>query len=356
MKKSGVNQQLIADRLGLSRTTVSRCFTNHPGINPETRSRVFKLATSLGYSYQEGKTGKKSERKALSQLGVLICTDAESYADEDFENPAARLLAGVSEFAQLRQAKLDVHCVSPEDRSLTAPSYRGIDGLQNREWDGAILIYPFPQVVTESLHELFPLVTLVEQYSDEPINSVDVNHHRGISLVLEHLHQRGHRRIGFLTQAYDVRAKWTLRRFSAFVGEATRLELDVRPEDIIDPVLASKLSIEEIHEKALAQTRDGVTAWVCAADHQGYQLIAHLREAGLSVPADVSVTGFDGIKPPQWAPQLTTVSIPYHEIGLTGGKRLDDLVQKRFGSPQDVLIDCRLSEGETSSLCHQKTN
>ncbi len=356
MKKLGVNQQLIADQLNLSRTTVSRCFTNHPGINPETRSRVFRLATSLSYSYREGKTGKKSERKSLSRLGVLMCTDTESYADEDYENPGARLLTGVSEYAQLSQAKLDVHYVSPEDRSLTSPSYREIDALQNREWDGAILIYPFPRAVTESLQKLFPLVSFVEQYSAEPLNSVDVNHHRGISLALEHLYNKGHRRIGFLTHAYDVRAKWTLRRFSAFIEESTRLELEIHPDDIIDPVLASKLSIEAIHEKTLTQTRDGVTAWICAADHQGYQLIAHLREAGLSIPDDVSVTGFDGIKPPQWAPQLTTVSIPYHEIGLTGGKRLDDLVKKRFGSPQDILIDCRLSDGETTSICNQKTN
>ena len=46
---AGMNQKEIAERLNLSRTTVSRCFTNHPKINPETRARVFELATELGY-------------------------------------------------------------------------------------------------------------------------------------------------------------------------------------------------------------------------------------------------------------------------------------------------------------------
>jgi LacI family transcriptional regulator len=51
-----VNQQTLADRLGLSRATVSRCFTNHRAINPSTRARVFDLAAELGYRYMELRT------------------------------------------------------------------------------------------------------------------------------------------------------------------------------------------------------------------------------------------------------------------------------------------------------------
>lgn len=348
MEKSSVNQQLIADRLNLSRTTVSRCFTNHPGINPETRSRVFKLAASLGYSYLEGRTGKKSDRRPLTHLGVLICTDPEGYADESFENPGSRLLSGVSEFAQLHRAQLDVHFVNPADLSLEADSYRGITPLQNREWDGVLLIYPFPQPVIDSLHVLFPLVSLVEQFTNTPLNCVDVNHHRGIELAIDHLVGLGHRRIGFLTQAYDLSAKWALRRYSAFLAETARRRLPVQPEDIIGPSLADQLTLEEVHGLATTRTRDGVTAWVCAADHQAYQFESHLLAQGFDVPNGVSLTGFDGITPPDWADPMTTIDIPYHEIGLTGGKRLNDLVQKRFDSAQDILVDCLLKPGTST--------
>tara|TARA_B110000483_G_C17680091_1_gene345254 strand:+ start:129 stop:326 length:198 start_codon:yes stop_codon:yes gene_type:complete len=60
-----VNQQLIADKLGISRTTVSRCFTNHAGINPDTRAAVFSLASELGYNYLEP---RKSGKKGSSQI------------------------------------------------------------------------------------------------------------------------------------------------------------------------------------------------------------------------------------------------------------------------------------------------
>src|SRR6187431_902001 len=51
-----VNQQLIAERLRISRATVSRCFTNHPGINPVTRARVFQMAAEIGYAHLEKRT------------------------------------------------------------------------------------------------------------------------------------------------------------------------------------------------------------------------------------------------------------------------------------------------------------
>jgi DNA-binding LacI/PurR family transcriptional regulator len=59
------------------------------------------------------------------------------------------------------------------------------------------------------------------------------------------------------------------------------------------------------------------------------------------------VTGFDGIKPPKGALELTTAAIPYREIGFTGAKRLRDILHKRFGSPQHILIGCQIRQGET---------
>ncbi|MEO0415036.1 MAG: LacI family DNA-binding transcriptional regulator, partial [Verrucomicrobiota bacterium] len=260
MRNPVVNQQLIAEQLNLSRTTVSRCFTNHPGISPDTRSRVFKLAASLGYTYQEGKTGKKSERKALSHYGALICTAPDDYADTDFENPAAKLLSGVSEFAQLQQAKLDVNFVLPGEQSLQSASYRTIEALHNREWDGVLLLYPFPEPIIKNLHKLFPVVSLIEQFTETSLNSVDVNHHRGIELVIQHLLEKGHERIGFITHAYDVLAKWSLRRYSAFIAETARLGISVDEKDIIAPFLAEQLTADQINDRALKQTREGVTA------------------------------------------------------------------------------------------------
>jgi DNA-binding LacI/PurR family transcriptional regulator len=86
---------------------------------------------------------------------------------------------------------------------------------------------------------------------------------------------------------------------------------------------------------------------VCAADHQAYDLIRGLTERRINVPKKVSVTGFDGIDTPPGSPKLTTVMIPFREIGITGTQRLHERAQKRFGNAQHVLIDCRLRLGKT---------
>jgi LacI family transcriptional regulator len=105
--------------------------------------------------------------------------------------------------------------------------------------------------------------------------------------------------------------------------------------------------VAEAHERVAARVREGVTAWVCAADHQTFDLIPYLQSQGLSVPGDVSIAGFDGLAGPTTLPMVSTVQIPYHQIGVIGGRRLLDLINKRFDAAQHILLDCELRTGET---------
>lgn len=350
---STVNQQLIADQVGISRATVSRCFTNHPGINPETRATVFRLAAKLGYRHMETRTETKRKKTTGQTIGVLVCTKVEEYFRPDYQSPGVEIYAGICEYAQLHKQHLDLRYVNPADQSLGGDSYSRIEPLQRREWSGAMLIYPFPRAVVDGLHKLMPVVSLVEQFVSDPLDCVDVDHFSGITLVINRLLALGHRRIGFYTKEYDVEPGWSYRRFSAFVETMRRLRIKVPDEDLINIFPMVFPDLEASYDHAAKRVRDGVTAWVCAADHQAYDLMAGLRERGLRTPVDVSITGFDGIAPPPSELELTTIVIPYHEIGLTGTKRLHDLMRQRFVSPQHILVGSRMRAGGTVS--HPKT-
>lgn len=345
-----VNQQKIAEKLGISRTTVSRCFTNHPGINPVTRAKVFDLASQLGYQHMEMRVPAKAGTASSRCVGVLVCTDIEEYLRGAYESPGVRLCAGASEFAQLSHTKLEIHYVNPKDASLDAPSYRKLTALKKRDWDGVLLIYPFPRNVVDEMDRLFPMVSLVEQYGTAAVNCVDVDHYKGVAVTMNKLAELGHEQIGFYTRRYEVEAQWSLRRFSAYVEKMTRWGLPLCDEDIVNVRDDQAMSLDESFDHVARRVRNGVTAWICAADHQAYDLIFALKKRGLRVPRDVSVTGFDGIQKPPDAPLLTTSVIPYWEIGYTGAKRLMDIVQKRFGSPQHVLITPQFREGETIGI------
>jgi LacI family transcriptional regulator len=341
-----VNQQVIADTLNISRTTVSRCFTNHKGINPKTRAEVFSLAAKLGYQYLQPRSTPKAGPKTRS-VGVLICSDVEEFNRPDYESPGVELLPGISEFAQLHHWNTEVHFVSPLAASISDPSYAKIQALKRRLWSGLVLMYPFsPQIIGE-LTARFPCVSLVEQYGRVPVDCVDVNHYKGITALMDRLRQHGHTRIGFFSRRYAVEAVWSYRRLSAYVENLTRLGMRYNEKDVVHLDITSPAKIEEGYRLVVEQIKDGVTALMCAADHQAYDLINALNDRGYKVPEDVSVTGFDGILRPLGAPSLDTVRIPYYEIGFAASRRLLDKINKRFDAPQEILLECRLQEGKT---------
>lgn len=354
-KSLAANQQLIADRLGISRATVSRCFTNHPGINPATRAKVFQLAAEIGYVHLQMRTTRPEKKRGTKHLfGVLICSAEEEYQRTDFQNPSERILAGVTECAQLNSAEVEVHLIDPKSCELDNPEFLRVEKLCRR-WDGLLLVYPFPDPVINHLAPLVPTVSLVEQFDHSGIDCVDVDHYKGIGAAVEHLAQHGHRRIGFYTRLYPVEASWSFRRYAAFMEAMVRLRLPVSAKDLINVFPSHEGDDESSIEYAAERTRAGVTAWVCAADHQAFTLIEGLEKRGIHVPSQVSVTGFDGIDLPAGGPNLTTIGIPFREIGTTGTTRLLERVQRRFGSAQHVLIDCRLRTGETVAKASTKS-
>ncbi|GAB5561044.1 MAG: hypothetical protein SynsKO_26910 [Synoicihabitans sp.] len=345
---SKINQQLIAEKLGISRATVSRCFTNHPGINATTRGKVFALASQLGYTHAEKRELATHQRRRTSTtLGVLICVDLPNFERTDYGNPGQELLNGLSEVARAQDVRLDLHFVRPEDLHLDGPSYAKIAETGRRLWDGVVLIYPFPQTIVDELKKMHPVVSLVEQYGQSPLDCVDVDHHRGIERLVDHLQEKGHERIGFFTWHYPVQAGWALRRYGAYIEMLTARGIEIHPHDAINVDPRRTLSLDDAHNEVIKQTKAGVTAWMCAADHQAFDLIKALNAAGLDVPGDVSVTGFDGLDSLDDLPQLTTVEIPFHQIGVIGGKRLLDLIRKRFDSQQHILLNCELNVGDS---------
>ena len=344
-----VNQQTIADRLGISRATVSRCFTNHAGISPVTRAKVFQVAAEIGYTHMEtrAESGRKKEKAQLS-FSVLICSDTEEYFRADYESPGEQILAGVSEFAITHNIKVDVNLIPPEVTSLSDEPFKKVRGLSKRKENGVLLIYPFPPKVINELALRFPLVSLVDQLQHTSIDCVDADHYNGISAIVDHLVEKGHERIGFYTKSYAVEASWSFRRYSAFVEKMARLKLTVEPEDFIGMFPRPDLSLEESLDEVAARTRAGVTAWVCVADHQAFDVAEGLEKRGLSVPKDVSVTGFDGIKTPgKESLDLTTLQIPFREIGNTGAERLSARMNRRFHGKRHVYISGQMKEGGT---------
>ena len=118
--------------------------------------------------------------------------------------------------------------------------------------------------------------------------------------------------------------------------------INVRPNEMV--------SLEESFDKAAKAIEGGVTAFVCAADHQAYELIKGLKKRGYIVPKDVSICGFDGTKFADISQQICSVKIPNRDIGYFATERLLEYSRKRFSSTHHTLLACSIIKGNTVNI------
>lgn len=342
---ASVNQQRIADELKISRTTVSRSFSNHPAINPETRAQVLSLAARLGYRYAGPRSAARRESRKPSTVGVLIgAAPGALGASETFHY----VLKGITERAAATNIQVDV---SFHDPAAFDPETGVSGGVRNAAWRGAILIYPF---APESIHALIgriSAVSVIEDYREPGLDCIDTDQNEGIGRLVRHLAALGHQRMAFVAWPYTIPTPWVQRRFGAFAETLYGLGIEFNPAWVINVHRShGKHQPPEIAQWAARLVRDeGVTAFVCAADHQAYPLIGSLGELGIRVPGQCSVTGFDGIKPPPNLPQLTTMRVAYEEMGSAALTRLVDRVVHPSAPRRHILIGARLIEGSTAA-------
>lgn len=339
-----MNQQRIADELKISRTTVSRSFSNHPAINPETRAQVLSLAARLGYRYAGPRSAARRELRKPSTVGVLIgAAPGALGASETFHY----VLKGVTERAAAMDVQIDVSFHDPAsfdpDRGLSS-------GIRNAAWRGAILIYPFPPEAIHALVGRISAVSVIEDYREPGLDCIDTDQNEGIGRLVRHLAARGHRKMAFVAWPYSIPTPWVQRRFGAYVETLYGLGLEFNPAWVVNVHKNQpRQEAPEIAAWAARLVREkGVTAFVCAADHQAYPLVANLRELGVRVPDQCSVTGFDGIKPPPHLAQLTTMRVAYEEMGSAALTRLIDRMVHPSAPRRHILIGARLIEGATA--------
>lgn len=349
-----VNQQLIADKLNICRTTVSRCFSNHPKINPETRAKVLDLAAQMGYRYTAQRAPRDAAKNQTKEIGVLIGVRPDM---AELPVTSQYMLKGISERAGAQDISLDVRYIDPAELDVMLQTSRTPKGLRagNGNWKGAITIFPFTTDTIINLSRRISAVSIAEDYSQGGIDCIDVDHHAGISEMVSHLAALGHRRIGFLSWRYSVESPWMYRRFGAYVESLFRRGREFDPDLCLNVRKGEDFDPDQLAKSVGKKVRDGVTAWVCAADHQAYQLIADLKKQAIRVPDDCSITGFDGIEPPPGLPRLTSIKVPFEEMGVSSVIRLLERMKNPAGHRRHNLVEGRVVIGQTTAPISQET-
>lgn len=332
-----INQQKIARELQLSPATVSRSLRGSQEINAETRERVLEAARKLGYRFPTPVPAP--EESAGKSLGVLIYGAVQNgnFVPQHF-------LQGMSEAAHKAQVSLVVHYVSTRDRDLLNDPQHQPVALRNGQLSGLLFIRHFPAHILENFAANLPCITLTHYEPSMAIDCVDNDQVLGIGRLMEHLVEHGHRRIGFYGDCGNL--SWNQARFTGYLQALVRLGLPYQPEWCLN-VGPNPVNEVEAADRIAGLRQEGVTAWVCANDLVGYQLMVQLEERGVSVPRDLSVTGFDAIMPLYGCPQITCVRPQFEEMGASAVRRVLERIREPELPPQRVLLGCDFVAGHT---------
>ncbi|MEO6004786.1 MAG: LacI family DNA-binding transcriptional regulator [Opitutus sp.] len=340
-----LNQQLLAERLNVSRTTVSRSLANHPAISAETREKVQKLAAEMGYHSNPARGVRRSRQSKAATIGVLIGVPAENVALATFPF----ILQGIRERAEIEHLAVDVCFEKPASLDPTSKRQRVFRHIRAGDWRGTILIYPFPEEAVDLIARKISTVAVLESYASSTIDIIDTDDTSAMLTLVTRLKDAGHRCIGFITHDYPVGGHWSLRRFGGYVEALFHHGLEFRQDWVVNiSKTTPHLRETEIADFVVNKLRqDHVTAWVCAADHQAYSLMHGLQQRGIRVPEDCSVTGFDGLEPPANMRRVTSMLVPHEDIGSSAVARLYSRMMHPSSPRRKILVEARLVEGET---------
>lgn len=322
MTNGRVRMEDLAARCGVSVATVSRVLADKPGVRADLRVRVRDMAATLGYAMSSGVAGKTA---------VLVASRA-AMVDAARSQFTLHVLDGM----QNRAAALGMNLETRTMAENFADTFQPGDGAA-----GYLLLTPDNDTQIAFAADLGKPVILVNV--DDPmmrLSSVAPCNRTAAERATDHLIRQGHRRILFLTRP----GRRTIARRRE--GWADRIAAEgFRPDpDLVLEVddWRPELATQAIHARLARGSRD-FTAILAAGDSLAIGALIALAEAGVSVPDDVSVMGFDGL--PQCAlqsPALSSVEIPMGAIGALALDLLRDCLTAGETPARRVELACRI--------------
>jgi DNA-binding LacI/PurR family transcriptional regulator len=315
----------IAERAGVSLTTVSRVVNGDRNVKASTRTRVQRTMEEL--NYYPNLHARSLAGGTSKTLGVLV-----SNLDNPFFLDIYRKIEQLAHENGYDSVVAATH-YDPERLRVSIRSMIGrrVAGI------AALVSEMEPHVIDELSKVGIPVVFYDVGRVGNRVTNIRLDYTKGMRHLVEYLHALGHRRMAFIS--YAVPLQPTEERRTAFLETMSRLEA---PAHVLS---TSSDGFASARAAARELLRSGFepTAILCVNDLTAVGVLKELSEQGLSVPQQISVTGFDNILLSQVTiPSLTTINIPRDDVAQLA---FDVLVPSRASAPeigQEILLEPEL--------------
>ena len=320
----------VAARVGVSRMAASVVLNGSRSgtrVSEAKRQQILQVAKEL--NYRPNLVARSLARSATHVFGFYSGFD---YLD--VRNPfVAEITAGLLEECSRCSRDLLLHTIF-RGQDINAL----YDSLLSGKIDGLVIWAPDDDPLVALLRDShLPVVSIVE--SIPPFPSVGVDDYQGAFEIGQYLFDRGHRSILYLSQKRPSKSR--KRRLAGMqdVAEKSGMELRIA----VDPS-AGEL-VETLADRSSSGSRP--TAIACWNDMVAYQALSHCRRAGISVPKEIAITGFDGIKSPiEVSECLTSVRAPWAQVASAAVNYLIELIQGNE-VPSETVLPVELIRGDT---------
>ena len=311
----------VAERAGVSTATVSRCLNSPEQVVEKTRARVMDAVRALGYAPNFGARSLASRR--TNTIGAIIPTlDNAIFAaalqafQKTLEDRGFTLLVASSDY--------DPKTESEQIQSLIA---RGADGLLliGHERDPANYAFLDGRGV--------PYLISWAHDPAEGRLSIGFDNKRAMAQLARAVVEAGHRRIAMISahRAGNDRAR---ARADGVLQAAKKAGIAKDDVAIIETTYSFESGAKAARD--LLSRAVPPTAILCGNDVLAVGALTAAQEMGVSVPRDLSVTGFDDIELAAYAyPKLTTVHVPHRKMGRQAAHMLADMLD---GKPTDTSV------------------
>lgn len=329
--------KIIAQHLGLSKATISAVINNAPPartIPQETKDRIFKAVEEL--NYRPNYMARSLRQKRSFTVGVLVPEVSEGYN--------ASVIAGIED--QLAKAGYLYYVASHRNRPELIERYPRL--LMERSVEGFILVNtPAP----EGVH--VPIVTVGGDRKGSNICNILLDHQKGCRIAMEHLASLGHREIALFKGhpgSADTELRWkSICEAAEDLKVVIREELWIQLRGVSGLPEASTSEEGYIYAQRLLQRKKHFTALFAFNDMSAIGAASAFRDAGLRLPQDVSVVGFDDIPSACFQnPRLTTVRQPLHEMGVLAASTLLERIATPESGPHRILVEPELVVREST--------
>ncbi|AXN39329.1 LacI family DNA-binding transcriptional regulator [Peribacillus butanolivorans] len=333
-KKGRVTLQQVAKHAGVSTSTASLIVRNNPRISEATRKKVLKSMRELGYVYDRIAANLRSQ--SSDTVGIII-TDISNTFFSEFLIGVHDALEEVG-YTVLLGTTFD--SVTKQDQLLSTM-------LEHRV--GGLILCPVSESTQETINRLneidTPFVLAVRELPEVNSDYVGINYPEGARIAVNHLIEKGHKRIAFLGGIRES-STW-IERMKGYREALSKAGLEVDESLMIDSAPTREGGLEAVFK--VLNNPDPPTAIFCFSDLIAFGVMQGLRMKGLIPGQDIDIVGFDNVPVAEiYHPPLTTVSSFPQRMGKEAANLLHQKMVNIDHEQQRIILNPELIIRESS--------